>query len=76
MPHGTQPRSLNAIVQNFKSITARRIHKSASHADQPIWQRNYYEHIIRSDAALERIRAYIENNPANWMQDENYRNRA
>lgn len=71
-PHGTQPRSLNAIVQNFKSITARHIHKIPTHADRPIWQRNYYEHIIRNDAALERIRVYIENNPMNWQTDENY----
>lgn len=73
MPHGTRPRSLNALVQNFKPITARHIHKIPTHAERPIWQRNYYEHIIRNDAALERIRAYIENNPANWQTDENYR---
>lgn len=35
-----------------------------------LWQTSYYEHIIRSDAALERIRRYIDNNPANWAEDE------
>ncbi|HEY6041716.1 MAG TPA: transposase, partial [Anaerolineae bacterium] len=33
-------------------------------------QRNYYELIIRSDGELDRIRAYIENNPLNWETDE------
>ena len=35
------------------------------------WQRNYYEHIIRDDGELNRIRKYITDNPANWELDEN-----
>ncbi len=35
-----------------------------------IWQRNYYEHIIRDNADYERIAAYILNNPINWDSDE------
>ncbi|MCL4394755.1 MAG: hypothetical protein M1482_08130, partial [Chloroflexi bacterium] len=35
-----------------------------------LWQRNYWEHIVRDDADLARIRAYIVNNPANWESDE------
>ncbi len=35
----------------------------------PIWQRNYYEHIIRDDRDLERIREYIAANPARWQED-------
>ena len=34
-----------------------------------IWQRNYYERIIRNEAELWRIRAYIKNNPKNWERD-------
>jgi len=34
-----------------------------------LWQRNYYEHIIRDEAALDRIRQYIVNNPALWAED-------
>ena len=45
--------------------------------DLPVWQRNYYEHVIRDDAVgathasplLERIRAYIAENPARWSED-------
>lgn len=36
----------------------------------PIWQRNYYEHIIRSDEDLERIRRYIAENPARWAASQ------
>jgi REP element-mobilizing transposase RayT len=68
--HGTPPRSLNAVVQNFKSITARRIHQNLWFADRPIWQRNYYEHVIRNDADLNRIREYIFNNPFDWATDD------
>jgi putative transposase len=34
-----------------------------------LWQRNYYEHVIRNEDALHRIRQYIANNPAAWMRD-------
>jgi REP element-mobilizing transposase RayT len=38
--------------------------------EQKIWQRNYYEHIIRNEESLNKIAAYIRNNPASWMEDE------
>jgi hypothetical protein len=38
-------------------------------ADVPVWQRNYYEHIIRNEQALERIRRYIFTNPLRWDLD-------
>jgi REP element-mobilizing transposase RayT len=34
-----------------------------------IWQRNYWEHLVRTDDELERIRIYIADNPKNWRQD-------
>ena len=40
-----------------------------------LWQRNYYEHVIRDESALERIRRYVDDNPARWeFDDENPRN--
>ena len=36
------------------------------------WQTGYYEHIVRTERALERIRTYIEANPDEWERDENY----
>jgi hypothetical protein len=35
----------------------------------PVWQRNYYEHIVRTEAEFERIRDYIKENPARWDAD-------
>ncbi len=37
---------------------------------RPVWQRNYYEHVIRNDDEMNRIREYIINNPAGWAEDE------
>lgn len=38
--------------------------------DGRVWQRNYYEHVIRDDSDLKRIRRYIEENPLRWELDE------
>lgn len=64
------PNSLGAIIGNFKSITARKINSYRKTPGAPVWQRNYFEHIIRSDASLERHREYIRKNPQNWVYDE------
>jgi putative transposase len=37
-----------------------------------LWQETFYDHIVRSDRALDRIRAYVEANPSQWERDENY----
>ena len=37
-----------------------------------LWQRNYWEHVIRDETELNRIREYIYDNPKNWEQDENF----
>jgi putative transposase len=71
-PNGTQPGSLSAIVQNFKSISTRKMNAARGAPRVPLWQRNYYEHVIRSDEELNAIREYILANPVNWPTDENY----
>ena len=38
--------------------------------ERKLWQRNYYEHIIRDDASLQNIAYYIESNAANWQDDD------
>jgi putative transposase len=67
-PCGTKPGSIAAIVQNFKSVSTRRINRMAGMSGRSIWQRNYYEHIIRNENALQQIRQYIASNPASWKQ--------
>ena len=72
MTQSTVPGSLGAIVQNFKAVSSRRINQlsSAASAGRFGWQRGYYEHVIRDEADLDRIRRYIENNPLAWALDE------
>jgi REP element-mobilizing transposase RayT len=56
--------SLGTIVGSYKASVSRR-----GGGAQRVWQRGYYDHIVRDDRALERIRAYIAANPANWAED-------
>ena len=60
---------LPEIVRAFKTFSGRRINQSRSTPGTPVWQRNYYEHVIRNDAALNRLRQYIAENPARWAED-------
>jgi len=69
LPRGTQPRSIQAIVQNAKSVSARQINALRGTPGAPAWQRGYYEHIIRSPRELGRVRHYIECNPLRWEFD-------
>jgi putative transposase len=57
------------VIRTLKSISAIRVNRLLNRTGQPLWQRNYYEHIIRDDAALEAIREYIIANPAQWSND-------
>jgi len=69
-PHkiNVKPGSLGAIVRSFKSAVSYRINKE--HNATGIWQRNYYEHIIRNADEANRIHLYIESNPARWDDDD------
>ena len=57
------------MLRAFKSVSGIEGNRLLGRSGQPFWQRNYYEHIIRTDATLDRIRAYIANNPVNWAID-------
>ncbi len=63
--------SLGAIVRSFKSAVTKRINTLRSTPSAPVWQRNYYEHIIRNEGDLKRVRDYIAANPFRWAKDEN-----
>ncbi len=64
------PKSLSSIVRGFK-IGVTTWCRNNGYVDFQ-WQRNYFERIIRDDAELENIQAYIRNNPTNWtLDDEN-----
>ena len=66
--------SLSDVVHRFKSLTSTRYRKVVKNYGWPLfqgqlWQRNYYEHIIRNDIELNYIREYIQTNPLKWHLD-------
>jgi len=63
------PGSLPTLVRAFKSAVTRRINQMRNTPGVPVWQRNYYEHIIRTERALNVIRRYIVENPLRWHLD-------
>jgi REP element-mobilizing transposase RayT len=67
-----RPGSLPTIVGALKSAATRRINRWRGTPGEPVWQRNYYEHIVRGRRALQRIRQYIRQNPARWRRDRNH----
>ena len=71
-PAGAPIGSLGAIIGAYKSTTTQRINRIRDMSGRQVWQRNYYERIIRSDAELDAIRRYIRDNPLNWPHDEHH----
>jgi putative transposase len=66
---GQRP-ALPEIVRAFKSFTSYEINKQMGTRGQSVWQRNYYERIVRNERELSRFRHYIEKNPLNWEFDK------
>ena len=69
-PTGPQPRSIGAVMAGFKSAVTKRINAIRNTPGTKLWQRNYWEHVVRNESELNRIREYITNNPANWQKDK------
>ncbi len=69
-PYVFKPRTLGHIIGYFKYQSTKNDVRRTPGA--PVWQRNYYEHIIRNEDDLNEIREYIETNPAKWLDDENH----
>jgi REP element-mobilizing transposase RayT len=63
---------LGQLIGAFKTLSTKHINALRSTPGAPVWQRNYYEHIIRGEDELDRVREYIANNPLHW--DENPEN--
>ena len=62
--------SLGAMIGQFKSRVTKRIWAIPEFDHTPIWQRNYYEHIIRNEADWRRTCKYIRENPLRWEEDQ------
>ena len=79
-PAPTTPKhGLPEIIRALKTFSARKINdlvraglKPALTGGEKLWQRNYWEHIIRDEQSHQRIADYIVNNPINWEKDKFY----
>lgn len=70
--------SIPTIIGSYKSAVTKQINIICNSKGSAVWQRNYYEHIIRNEKSLNNIRKYIINNPLNWKGDRlhpNYSNK-
>ena len=71
--HASRPTNpqhgLPEIIRGFKTYTARSINQLNNTTGQPVWQRNYYEHVVRTEDDLDAIRRYIVENPLKWEFD-------
>ena len=65
--------SLPTIIGAFKSASTKRINEIRGTPGAPLWQRNYFEHVVRSEEEWIRIGEYIASNPARWNEDINNR---
>lgn len=69
-PPGIPPGALGQIVASFKSSVSRQVYRDGLlPRNVPVWQRNYWDHVIRDAAEYARIAEYIRNNPAKWDRD-------
>ena len=60
--------SLSTVVGSYKSCVTRRIHELLPQIRE-VWQRSYYEHVVRDEQDLTRVREYIRQNPLRWSED-------
>jgi hypothetical protein len=66
--------SLAVVVQQYKASVTHRV-RSHLRESEPLWQRNYYEHVIRDFDDWNGVQLYIESNPRNGEDDEEHPNR-
>ena len=64
--------SLPTIIRSFKTATTRIFHTHAGYSEKNLWQRNFYEHVIRNEQDYQAIIEYILANPMNWEKDEEF----
>jgi len=69
-PTITKRKPLGRIIGAFKTVSTKQINKIQNTPGNKLWQRNYWEHVIRDEKDLNRIQQYIINNPLKWTEDK------
>jgi REP-associated tyrosine transposase len=72
-PYSMIRHGLSEIIRAFKSFSSRKINNIRGTSGRPVWQRNYYERIIRNQRELDAIHAYIADNPRRWLEDQEFK---
>jgi len=62
--------SLGTILRSYKSAVTKMIHEKDIDSPKKIWQKGYYDRILRSEKGLFNVRRYINHNPKNWIKDK------
>ena len=60
---------VSEIVRAFKTFSAREINEMRASTGTPVWQRGFYDHVIRDNGELDRVRTYVMDNPRKWSED-------
>ena len=64
--------TIPTIIRGYKSSVTKQINILRNQHSVPVWQRNYYEHIIRNEKSYDQISEYIQTNPLKWQDDKYY----
>jgi REP element-mobilizing transposase RayT len=65
-----KPRCLGSFIAGYKAAATKRINLLRGTPGAAVWQRNYFEHVIRDEEELQAFREYIAQNPLAWEHDE------
>ena len=65
-------RCVTEIARAFKTFSARKINDMRTSPGTPIWQRGFYDHVVRDEGELDRVRTYVMANPRKWPEDADY----
>ena len=74
-PTPIKRKPLGGLIGAFKTVSTKQINLLRDTEGQVVWQRNYYERIIRNEPEMDRITRYIESNPLRWADDDENPNR-
>ncbi len=69
-PTPIKHKPLGGLIGAFKTVSTKQINLLRDTEGQVVWQRNYYEHIVRDEHEMDRITRYIESNPSQWAEDD------
>src|SRR5208283_4889519 len=68
----TKRKTLGRLVGAFKTVSTEDINQLRGTPARPLWQRDFYDHIIRNEDELNKIREYIRTNPLQWASDPDF----